>query len=183
MDVVVTKKQLANKKTIIQSIFVLSICFGVFICGCCNPNAIVKVYDGNAMPDSETTLLKCDYQTFVTDVYGTAIRKIWDSNNTLIWEGNARTFRLMPGIYSFEAYYDTGDGSANGAIAGAAAGYAHQTASQNTTSIIKAKFDVNKEYILKCKKTGLFVWQWKASYWIEDLQSGEVVWGTKPEGK
>lgn len=171
-------------RTSIRTWHMLSICvFGVFVCGCTNNESPVKIYTGPEKPNSETVLLTCDHETFITDVYGPAIRKIWDSEDKLIWEGNSRSFRLMPGVFSFEVYYDTGSGCPSGAIAGAAAGFAHMKAAERTTSIIKINFDADREYILKYKKTGLFVWQWQVRYWIEDLKNGEVVYGVRPEEK
>jgi hypothetical protein len=163
---------------------IASICFlGMFAGGCATNESLVQVYAGPERPSSETVFLACDHKTFITDVYGPAIRTIWDSEDKVIWEGNSRAFRLMPGVISFEIYYDNGNGCPSGAIAGAAAGFAHMMAAERTTSVIKTNFDAGREYIVRYKRTGLFAWQWQVSYWIEDLQNGELIYGVRPEDK
>jgi hypothetical protein len=179
------KKKLQPKKGISLFIVISFICCGIFICGGCG--GPVKAYTGSAKPDNETVLLKCDYWSLLGDSQGAAIRKIWDVNDKMIWEGNARTLRMLPGTYNLETCYCAksfgyaANGAIAGAVTGAAEGTANQIAHDKTASTLKATLLKGKEYMVKYKKTGLFVWEWKASFWIEDLQSGEVISGTKLE--
>ena len=147
----------------------------LLFCGCGRTKP-VQVYTGSEKSISETVLLKCDYWTMLGDSQGTEVRKIWDSNDKLIWEGCSRLLVLMPGTYNLEVCYNFQSIGGGGAIGGAS----NQAAYENTKTLIKNNFEAGKQYLLKGKKTGLCVWDWKAIYWIEDLQTGQLVYGTRP---